>query len=357
VLGGKRSRSWWIVLGGKRSRCLVLGGNRSRSWWWLLDSSNRSRSRSRRWLLDSNSNRSRSRWWRVLVAVVGELKLLLDLAMVLGGRDGGGEHGAVGDDDGVVGAAVLELGVGDLDGDVLPRHGGLARGVLDLDRGRRHEGAVEAVEDVEVPLRQHDRLHGDGHRVGRRVDEDRLLLLLVGLRHLLLVGGKGRAGGPEVEAVPVALLALLGGVEGGVGLEEWRGWRRRRREDGEEEDPEPGRGSAAGGAGARSGGAAAEEVEAVVLDDEVVEVLVVGDGDERVEVLAGELVLDADFGLGPRERGEAGREVGEARQRALDGEDLGVAVDVGELVVVGPRLDAAPVADHEPHLGRRRRRK
>jgi hypothetical protein len=71
--------------------------------------------------------------------------------------------------------------------------------------------------------------------------------------------------------------------------------------DGEEEDPEPERGPA-GGAG---GGV--EQVEAIVLD-EVLEVLIVGEGDERVEVLPRQLVLCAEL---PDEagdgRGEAGR--------------------------------------------------
>jgi hypothetical protein len=72
--------------------------------------------------------------------------------------------------------------------------------------------------------------------------------------------------------------------------------------DGEEEDPEPERGPA-GGAG---GGV--EQVEAIVLEDEVLEVLIVGEGDERVEVLPRQLVLCAEL---PDEagdvRGEAGR--------------------------------------------------
>jgi hypothetical protein len=94
-------------------------------------------------------------------------------------------------------------------------------------------------------------------------------------------------------------------------------------------------------------------VEAVVLEDEVLQILVVGDGDERVEVLAGQLVLDADVAEVPA--GEGG-EVGEP-ERPLEGQDLGLAVDVGELVVVGTRLDAAPVAHHEAYLGRERRRR
>jgi hypothetical protein len=56
-------------------------------------------------------------------------------------------------------------------------------------------------------------------------------------------------------------------------------------------------------------------VEAVVLEDEVLRILVVGDGDERVEVLAGQLVLDADVAEVPADEGG---EVGEP-ERPLEG--------------------------------------
>jgi hypothetical protein len=117
-----------------------------------------------------------------------------------------------------------------------------------------------------------------------------------------------------------------------LGLKEAGRLRRRQgRLDGEEEDPQPERGSAVGAAaGARRG---AEQVEAVVLEDEVLQILVVGDGDERVQVLPGQLVLDADVPKVSGERGEARGEVGEA-ERPLERQDLGLAVDVRELVVV-----------------------
>jgi hypothetical protein len=167
---------WWL-----------LGGERIRSWWWLQG------------------------------VAVGELKLVVDLAMELGGwRDGWSEHGVVG---GGVGDAAVVFSFGrDLDGDVVPEHGGLARsgGVPDLDRRWRDVGVFEAVEGVEVvPRCEHHRLrHGrHGHRVGhrvvrRRVDEDRLLRL----RLLVL---RGRAGGPDVGEVPLVLGRL---DDGGVGL-------------------------------------------------------------------------------------------------------------------------------------------
>jgi hypothetical protein len=49
-------------------------------------------------------------------------------------------------------------------------------------------------------------------------------------------------------------------------------------------------------------------------------------------------------------------EVGEA-ERPVEREDLGHAVDVRELAVMRPRLDAPAVADHEAHLMRRRCRR
>jgi len=91
--------------------------------------------------------------------------------------------------------------------------------------------------------------------------------------------------------------------------------------------------------------------EAIVLEHHVVEVFVVGDGDESVEVLAGELVLEeGGIGGGVGEGGEFGEEGGEL-DVAVYGEDLGVAGDVGEVVVVGAGLDAAAVAAHELDLG------
>jgi len=91
--------------------------------------------------------------------------------------------------------------------------------------------------------------------------------------------------------------------------------------------------------------------EAIVLEHHVVEVFIVGDGDESVEVLAGELVLEeGGIGGGVGEGGESGEEGGEL-DVAVYGEDLGVAGDVGEVVVVGARLDSAAVAAHELDLG------
>lgn len=161
-----------------------------------------------------------------------------------------------------------------------------------------------------------------------------------------------------VERVDEPLALLLLGLEeaGRLRRGRWRG-----RLDGEEENPEPGRGTAAGRAAARSR-RGAQQVEAVVLEDEVLQILVVGDGDERVEVLAGELVLDAEVPRRTREAGQPRGEVGEA-EGPLERQDLRLAVDVRELVVVRPRLDAprsspstapSPAA---PVAGRRLRRR
>ena len=79
----------------------------------------------------------------------------------------------------------------------------------------------------------------------------------------------------------------------------------------------------------------------------VVKVVVVGDGDESVEVFAGELVLEGDVVvLGVAEGGEFGKHGGEL-DGAVDGEDFGVAADVGELVVVGAWVDLAAIAADE----------
>uniref|UniRef100_A0A804U9H9 Uncharacterized protein n=1 Tax=Zea mays TaxID=4577 RepID=A0A804U9H9_MAIZE len=263
-------------------------------------------------------------------------------------------------------------------GHILPDRRRIARRVLDLHRRGRNEAVVEAEQVVGAGRREHHvrrlrrrrhlkrrlRLRRsllDEHRLvlglrrrrrrrRRLLREHRLPLLL--LRRGRLVRGHGRRvqlGGGQRDGVE-----RLDDIEALVrlGLEEPGRRRGRRRLDGEEEDPEPGRGSAAAGAGTGGG---AVVVGAVVLDDEVLQILVVGDGDERVQVLPGQLVLDADVPGVPHERGEARGEVGE-EDRPLERQDLGLAVDVRELVVVRPRLDAAPVADHQTHLGWLRRR-
>jgi len=59
------------------------------------------------------------------------------------------------------------------------------------------------------------------------------------------------------------------------------------------------------------------------------------------------LVLEGEvLRRGVTERGELGKE-GRELDGAVDGEDLGVAADVGELVVMGSGLDLAAVAAHE----------
>ena len=87
----------------------------------------------------------------------------------------------------------------------------------------------------------------------------------------------------------------------------------------------------------------------------MVEVVVVGDGDEGVEVLPWELVLEGEvLGVAAAEGGELGEHGGELDVE-INGEDLGLAADVGELVVVAARLDLAAVAAHELRLVVRRR--
>ncbi|RYR18707.1 hypothetical protein Ahy_B03g063319 [Arachis hypogaea] len=89
----------------------------------------------------------------------------------------------------------------------------------------------------------------------------------------------------------------------------------------------------------------------------VIEVVVGGDGDEGVEVLSGELVLESEvLRRGAVAEGSELREEGGELDVAVDGEDLGVAANVGELVVVAARLDLAAVAAHELGLEICRRR-
>ena len=110
-------------------------------------------------------------------------------------------------------------------------------------------------------------------------------------------------------------------VRGGVG-------------DGEDEDPQLGAGDG----------------QLVELLDHVVEILGGGDGDERVEALVGELVLDGEV----RARGAAVG-VGEAREEVLQrhparhGHDPGVAAGVPQRPVPGPRQDAAAEAAQKLH--------
>lgn len=118
-------------------------------------------------------------------------------------------------------------------------------------------------------------------------------------------------------------------------LKESRG--RGRRIEREEENPESRGGS--GGVGRTV------VMEAIELEHHVVKILLVRDRDERVEIFARELVLDANL-IGGADGGELGVEISEAHG-TVDGEDLGLAVEVGELIVVRSGLDPAAVADHE----------
>ena len=98
--------------------------------------------------------------------------------------------------------------------------------------------------------------------------------------------------------------------------------------------------------------------ETVVLEHHVFHVLLVGDGDERVEILSRELVLDAEVDgseeTGRRQRGEAGGELREAHG-SVDADDLGLPAEVGEAVVVRAGMDLTPVAAHEFHASPRGR--
>lgn len=123
---------------------------------------------------------------------------------------------------------------------------------------------------------------------------------------------------------------------------------------GEEEEAEPGGlgGSSSASTSASAAAAAAAVDRTIVLVDHIVEILVGGDGDERVEVLAGELVLEREGTAGEEGFREARREVGEGGV-AVDDDDAGLAADVAEGLVVGAGDDVAAVAAHqaEPSAG------
>lgn len=88
----------------------------------------------------------------------------------------------------------------------------------------------------------------------------------------------------------------------------------------------------------------------IVLVDHVIEVLIGGEGDEGVEVVVGELVLEGEGWAAVEEgAGETGVEVGEGGT-AVEVDDAGVAADVAEGAVVGTGDDVAAVAAHEPEL-------
>ncbi|CAN6211963.1 unnamed protein product [Urochloa humidicola] len=137
-----------------------------------------------------------------------------------------------------------------------------------------------------------------------------------------LVGGCGLAGGARED-----------GAEGGVG----RGR--------EEEDAEAG----------RPGEGGVLVVDAVELVKEVVDVVVGGDGDERVEVVLGQLVLERRPGHavgeeGRGDLGERGDEGGVGGRGPREGDDAGLPADVAQLAVPRARQDAAAEAAHEAHL-------
>lgn len=77
----------------------------------------------------------------------------------------------------------------------------------------------------------------------------------------------------------------------------------------------------------------------------MVEIFVVGDGDQSFEIFAGELILNGDV-VAAVEGGELGDQ-GEELDGAIDGEDLGLAADVAEVVVVGTGEDLSAIAAHE----------
>lgn len=64
------------------------------------------------------------------------------------------------------------------------------------------------------------------------------------------------------------------------------------------------------------------------------EVIVVGDGNQGIEVLLGELVLEGDIGVGTTREGRELGDEGIECDVVVDGKDLGLATDAVELVYV-----------------------
>lgn len=77
----------------------------------------------------------------------------------------------------------------------------------------------------------------------------------------------------------------------------------------------------------------------------MLEILVVSDGDQRVKVFSGELVLETDVIIAT-ESGELGHH-GTELDVSFNGKDFGIAADVSELVVVLSGLDFAAITAHE----------
>ncbi|KAL8130694.1 hypothetical protein V2J09_019849 [Rumex salicifolius] len=92
--------------------------------------------------------------------------------------------------------------------------------------------------------------------------------------------------------------------------------------------------------------------ESIVLNHHMLQILVIGDGDQGVKVLSRELVFEAEnIRSGIADGGELRKDGGEFGI-AVDCEDFGVAANVGKLIVVRTGLDFTAIAAHELDLVR-----
>jgi hypothetical protein len=86
-------------------------------------------------------------------------------------------------------------------------------------------------------------------------------------------------------------------------------------------------------------------METIKLEHHVLQILIISNRDKCIEILTWELILDANL-VGAADGGELGVEVGEAHG-AVNGENLGFAVEVRQLVVMRPGLNPTAITDHE----------
>lgn len=90
-----------------------------------------------------------------------------------------------------------------------------------------------------------------------------------------------------------------------------------------------------------------------MLLNHVLQIFISRDGDQRVDIFAGNLVLETKGAVvkeGPREVGHEGGEIRE-RGAAINGDDASLAGGVEERFLVGAGDDLAAVAAHEAELG------
>ena len=81
----------------------------------------------------------------------------------------------------------------------------------------------------------------------------------------------------------------------------------------------------------------------------VLKIIIVSNGDQRVKILSRKLILKQNISNAAAHGGELGGQDGES-DPAVYGENLGLSVNVSELVIVRTWLNLAARAAHEPHF-------